>query len=120
MVIWKNEVPYIVRVVDDLEDLIDKEIFEDVKEFIEDAIQDSEEVNRLEEECEQLEYQISDLEDENEELETTIEKLKDKLANYNQLKSAVMDFKEVLHIDELSKDQRYFFEQLIGVIEEVE
>lgn len=119
MVIWKNEVPYIVRTVDDLEDLIDKEIFEDVKEFIEDAIQYSEEITRLEEENEDLEWRVSDLEYENEELEITIEKLKDKLENYNQLKSAVMDFKEVLHIDELSKDQRYFFEQLIDIIDEV-
>lgn len=120
MVIWKDEVPYIVRTVDDLEDLIDKEIFEDVKEFIEEAIQGSEEVTRLEEENEDLEWRVSDLEYEILELEDTVDILKEKLTNYKQIKSAVHDFKDVIKIDELSKDQRYFFEQLIGVIEEAE
>lgn len=119
MVIWKDEVPHIVRTVDDLADLIDEEIFEAVKEFIEDAVQDSDEVNRLEEENEDLEWQVSDLENENLELEDTIDKLKEKLTNYKQIKSAVNDFKEVIKIDELSKDQRYFFEQLVDIIEEV-
>lgn len=116
MIIWKKEVPYIVKTVDDLVDVIDVDIFECVKKLIEDDIQDSDEVDRLRGELNDLKDEISFLEEEIGDLKTEILELKDKLANYEQLQLVFNDFKDVIKVDELSKDQRYFFEQLLDII----
>ncbi len=125
MVIWKNDMPYIVRTIDDLNGIIDAEIFEQVKAFIDDYVESNDKVEQLrdmigdlEDEVSSLEYDISELEDENSELEDTIEKLKEKKNCSQNTKDALNDFIESFDEKVLSKDQYYYWYKLMDAIKE--
>ena len=118
MVIWKNDMPYIVRTIDDLNGIIDAEIFEQVKAFIDDYVESNDKVEQLRDMIGDLEDDISELEDENSELEDTIEKLKEKKNCSQNTKDALNDFIESFDEKVLSKDQYYYWYKLMDAIKE--
>ncbi|MDA3731554.1 hypothetical protein PBV87_08715 [Niameybacter massiliensis] len=117
MVIWKDDMPYIVREVDDLKDIVPEEIFEPLKEFIEDCVDNSEEIERLNDVIESLEYASGKYESECEELEEALENLKEKYFDSKQVIEALKDFRDVMDNSKLTKDQVYYWDKLKDAVD---
>ena len=112
MVIWKKDMPYRVRELEDLKDIVPEDIFEALKEFIEDYVEDSEQVKRLNDEIESLEDELSGCEDECGELEEALEELRDKYSNSKQVIEILKDFIDVMDDAKMTKDQWYYWDRL--------
>lgn len=117
MVIWKNDMPYIVRGLEDLKDIVPEDIFEALKEFIEDYVEDSEKVKRLNDEIESLEDDLDGCEDEREELEEALEELRDKYADSKQVIEILKDFIDVMEDSKLTKDQMYYWDKIKDAVD---
>ncbi|MDU7537741.1 MAG: hypothetical protein E7K67_12195 [Peptostreptococcaceae bacterium] len=112
MIIWKDDMPYIVREMEDLKYIVSEDIFESLKEFIEDYVDNSEEVERLNDEIESLEDELSGCEDECGELEEALEELRDKYSNSKQVIEILKDFIDVMDDAKMTKDQWYYWDRL--------
>ncbi len=119
MIIWKDRIPYIVNEIEDLKQVIDLEIFEEVAEFINGCIADSEVVSGLENELEQLESEISSLEDENNSLIDDVEELRESIVQSRKIEQLLDDFIGVIDVSKLSKDELYFLNMLLDARQEV-
>lgn len=117
MVIWKDDMPYIVRDIEDLKDVVPEEIFEPLKEFIEEHIGDSEELERLNSEIESLEWDLSGCEDECDDLERALEELKEKYRDLKHIVETVKDFIDVMDDSRLTKDQAYYWDKLKDAVD---
>lgn len=112
MVIWKDGMPYIVREIDDLREVIGEEVFEPVKKFISEQVDQSETVSKLEDEIDTLESEVMQLEGEVEEVTEALEELKDKQQDYTGLIEKTKDFLESIDSCTFNKDQWYYLDQL--------
>ena len=117
MVIWKKDMPYIVREMEDLKYIVSEDIFEALKEFIEDYVDNSEEVERLNDEIESLEDDLDGCEDERQELEEELEELRDKYDDSKQVIEILKDFIDVMDDSKMTKDQTYYWDKLKDVVD---
>lgn len=112
MVIWKAGTPYIVREIDDLREVIGEEVFEPVKKFIDEQIEQSDTVSKLEDEIDTLESEVMELEGEVEEVTEALEDLKERQQDYAGLVEKAKDFLESIDSCTFNKDQWYYLDQL--------
>lgn len=116
MVIWKDGTPYIVREIDDLRDVIGEEVFEPVKKFIGEQIDQSDTVSELEDEIDSLESDVMELEGEVEEVSDALEELKERQQDCTGLVEKVKDFLGSVDSCTFNKDQWYYLDQLQDAI----
>lgn len=112
MVIWKDSVPYIVREIEDLREVIGEEVFEPVKKFIDEQIDHSDTVSELEDEIDNLESEVRDLEGELEDVSIALEKMKERQLDCSGLVEKVKDFLESIDNCNFNKDQWYYLDRL--------
>lgn len=119
MVIWKDGLPYIVREVDDLREIIGEEVFESVKKFIDEQIDKSETVSNLEDEINTLESEVMELEGEVEEVSGALEELKERQQDYTGLVEKAKDFLESIGSCTFNKGQWYYLDKLQDAVNRV-
>lgn len=120
MVIWKEGLPYIVRDVDDLRQVIDEEIFNQVRELIEEYVEENDKVSVLESEIEDLNDEIYGLEEELQDVSNALEELKKQHKNNTWFMERVTDFMESIENCTLNKEQWYYFDRLQDALKSIE
>nr|WP_302597648.1 hypothetical protein [uncultured Cellulosilyticum sp.] len=117
MVIFKDDKPYFVEEIEDLAELMGEDVFEQVKDYIEENYVSK--IERLEEEIDGLESEVGERADEVESLKDDVEYLQEKCdKKYERLKSAVSDYLDVLDESVLDKNQTYYFDKLVEALKE--
>lgn len=116
MVIWKDELPYIIREIDDLREVIGEDVFEQVKKFIDEQLEQSETVSSLSDEVDDLEAEVNELEGELSEVSDALEELKERQRDCTGLIGTAKDFIESLGNCSLNRDQWYYLDQLQDAI----
>lgn len=112
MVIWKDGMPYIVKEVDDLKDIIEDDVLEQIKKFINEYVDNSQEVDELNSKIDELESVVYGMEDETGELEEALEELKEKHSSYRDVITNIKDFMDVMEVKILNKDQAYYYDKM--------
>lgn len=112
MVIWKDRVPYIVREIEDLREVIGEEVFEPVKKLIDEQIDQGDTVSRLEDEVDALESEVNELEGELDDVSSALEELRERQQDYTGLVEKAKDFLESIGSCNFNKDQWYYLDRL--------
>lgn len=117
MVIWKDDMPYIVREISDLRQIIDDDMFGSIEEFIKEYVDDSEEVADLYRTISDLEYEILGWENECSDLENALGQLREQYGEHNEILPTLKDFIDVMDGCKLSKDQDYYWDRLKDAVD---
>ena len=116
MIIWKSNEPYIVKEIDDLKHLVEEDVFEAMKDFLDDYIDSSDTVEKLEDELESLEYEVMELEQELEQTSQELDELKEEHELYDLLLKRSTEFLESISHYAFNKDQTYYLDQLQDIL----
>lgn len=119
MIIWKDDMPFIVRDIEDLKQIIEEDVFKAIEEFIEEYVDNSEEVAELNGEISDLEDEIRGWENECSDLENALEQLKEKYGEHKGILPLLKDFMDVVDDAKLSKDQAYYWVRLKDAVDDM-
>lgn len=113
MIIWKDDMPYVVKEIEDLKPFIDDSAFNDVEKFIRGYEENNKKIDELNQEISSLEEEVSGLESEAEELENALENMKSNHINYKSTVEALKDFIDVFDSKKLDKYQSFYYEKML-------